>query len=104
MASDPLRQAVSLRVSVLEAQRRRPDLETLLAARVEAERSPTGLTGLQETARRLGFDRIEARANERMAPLTSDPVDKMRLTLANVRLHESKKEIAEAVHGWMPLS
>ncbi len=95
-ASKPSRLTVALRVSVLEAGQRRQDLETLLAARVEAEQSPTELTTLQETARRLGFDRIEARASERMVPLTNDPVDKMRLTLANVRLHESKKEIAEA--------
>ena len=96
VAIDPSDQAVALRISVLEAQQRRQDLETLLAARVEAEKSPAGLTGLQETARRLGFDRIEARANQRMAPLTSDPVDKMRLILANVRLLESKKQVDEA--------
>jgi hypothetical protein len=96
VANDPSREALALRVSVLEAQQRRQDLEKLLEARVEAEKSVVELAGLQETARRLGFDRIEARANDRMAPLTNDPVDKMRLTLANVRLHESKKEIAEA--------
>ena len=73
VASDPSRQAVALRISVLEAEQRRQDLEKLLEARVEAEKSAAELTGLQETARRLGFDRIEARANERMAPLTSDP-------------------------------
>ncbi len=89
-------QAVSLRISVLEAGQRRQDLEALLTARVEGENSPAELAVLQETARRLGFDRIEARASERMFPLTNDPVDQMRLTFANVRLHESKKEIAEA--------
>ena len=96
VASGPSKQAVTLRVSVLEAEQRRQDLEALLRAQVEAEKSPVELASLQETARRLGFDRIEERANERIAPLTNDPVDKMRLTLANVRLHESKKEIAEA--------
>ena len=96
VAIDASDQAVALRISVLEAQQRRQDIETLLSARVEAEKSPAGLTSLQETARRLGFDRIEARANQRMAPLTSDPVDKMRLILANVRLLESKKQIDEA--------
>ena len=53
-------------------------------------------TDLQETARRLGFDPIEERASERMAAVTGDPVDKMRLTLAHARLLESKKEIAAA--------
>ena len=77
---------MALRISVLERSSGGRIIETLLSARVEAEKSPAGLTALQETARRLGFDRIEARANQRMAPLTSDPVDKMRLILANVRL------------------
>ena len=64
VAIDASDQAVALRISVLEAQQRRQDIETVLSARVEAEKSPAGLTSLQETARRLGFD-IEARANQR---------------------------------------
>jgi tetratricopeptide (TPR) repeat protein len=63
---------------------------------VEAEKSSTELAGLQETARRLGFDRLEERASERLAAITSDPVDKMRLTFASARLLESKKDIAGA--------
>ena len=96
VAAKPSQQAVALRVSVLETGQRRQDLEALLTARVEAETSPAGLANLQETARRLGFVRIEERASERMVPLTNDPVDRMRLTLANVRLYEGKKEIAQA--------
>ncbi|HLK69450.1 MAG TPA: hypothetical protein VKU19_38730 [Bryobacteraceae bacterium] len=95
-ASHPSPESVKLRISVLEAGQRRAELESFLTARVEAEQSPTELTNLQETARRLGFDGIEARASERMIPITNDPVDKMRLALANVRLHESKKQIADA--------
>ena len=96
MTSDPSRLAVSLRVAVLEAQQRRQDLETLLRARVDAEKSSAELAELQETARRLGFDSIEERASERLATITNDPVDKMRLTLAYTRLLESKKDIAGA--------
>ncbi len=96
LSSDPSPEAVSLRISVLEAQQRRQDIETLLQARVDAEKSASELTELQETARRLGFDAIEERAGERLAAVTNDPVDKMRLTLANARLLESKKDIAGA--------
>ena len=88
--------AVSLRVSMLERLQRRPDLEKLLQARVEAGKTSAELTELQEAARRLGFDRIEERAGERLAAITTDPVDKMRLTLVNARLLESKKDIAGA--------
>jgi Tfp pilus assembly protein PilF len=89
-------EAVSLRIAVLEARQRRPELETLLEARAEAEQSPAALTELQETARRLGFDAIEERASERAAAIVNDPVDKMRLTLAYARLLESKKDVAGA--------
>jgi Tfp pilus assembly protein PilF len=96
IAVDPSSRAVSLRIAVLEAQQRRKDLETLLQARVDVEKSPAALTQLQETARRLGFDAIEERASERLAAITNDPVDKMRLTLAYAWLLESKKDIAGA--------
>jgi len=96
LASDPSPQAVSLRLSVLEELRRRQDLETLLRARVEVEKSSTELGTLQETARRLGFDDLEERASERLAAVTNDPVDKMRLMLAHARLLEAKKDIAGA--------
>jgi cellulose synthase operon protein C len=96
LASDPSRQAVSLRVSVLEAQQRRQDIETLLQARVNVEKSASELAELQETARRLGFDAIEERAGERLAAITNDPVDRMRLTLADARLLESKKDVGGA--------
>lgn len=96
VASNPSPQAVSLRIAVLEAEQRRSELEALLRTRVEAEKSSSALTQLQENARRLGFDRIEERASERLAAITNDPVDKMRLTLDYIRLLEAKKDIAGA--------
>ncbi len=94
VAAGPSRQAVSLRISVLEAQQRRDEIGKLLEARVSAEKSSAELTQLQETARRLNFDAIEERASERLAAITNDPVDKMRLTLATARLLELKKDTA----------
>jgi predicted Zn-dependent protease len=96
ITANPSQQAVALRLAVLEAQQRRPDIEMLLQTRVDTEKSSTALSGLQETARRLGFDAIEERASERLAAIANDPVDKMRLTLANARLLESKKDVAGA--------
>jgi cellulose synthase operon protein C len=96
LASNPSPRAVALRLSVLEAEQRRPDIEALLHERVEAEKSETELANLQETARRLGFERIQERACERRAAVTNDPVDKMRLTLAQAHLLESKKNLAGA--------
>jgi len=95
-SSNPSGAAVTLRIAVLEALDRRQDLDALLHARVESARTAAELTALEETARRLGFDAIEERANQRLAAVTNDPVDKMRLTLANVRLLESKQDVAGA--------
>ena len=88
--------AATLRMAVLEHWQRREDLEKLLAARVEAETSAPALAGLQETARRLGFEAIELRASRRAIEVSNDPVDKLRLTLAAGRLREAKKDIAGA--------
>jgi len=96
VAAHPTPAAVSLRISVLCTLERRRDLETFLRARVEAGSTYSALADLQETARRLGFDSIEERASERMAAVTNDPVDKMRLALANARLLEGKKDVARA--------
>ncbi|HWB83525.1 MAG TPA: hypothetical protein VG675_05265 [Bryobacteraceae bacterium] len=95
-SNNPSPEAVSLRVAVLEAEQRRPDLEKLLQSRVNAAKSSAELTDVQEDARRLGFDGIEERASERLAEINTDPVDKMRLTLTYARLLESKKDIAGA--------
>ncbi len=81
---------------MLEAQQRRQDLETLLETRMANEKSSTALADIEETARRLGFDAIEERASQRLAAISSDPVDQMRLTLSYARLLESKKDIAGA--------
>lgn len=94
LAANPTGEAVSLRIAVLEAQQRRNDIQVLLEARVDAEKSAAEVAKLQETARRLGFDTIEERASASLAGLTNDPVDKMRLTLANAHLLESKKDTA----------
>ena len=88
--------ALSVRVAVMEAQQRRQDLEGLLRARVEVEKSPAVLNDIGEAAHRQGFDAIEERAGERQAAVTNDPVDKMRLTLAAARLYESKKDVTGA--------
>lgn len=96
ISSDPTPEAVALRVAVLEPQQRRQDLETLLEARVNLEKSSAALTELQETARRLGFDQIEERASERLGAVTNDPVDKMRLALNHARLLEWKKDVTGA--------
>ena len=83
-------EALSLRVAILEQQQRTRELETLLVAQ------STDLAWIQETAKRLGFDAIEERALDRQGAATADPLEKMRLRIALVKLYESKKNTAAA--------
>ncbi|MBV9504307.1 MAG: tetratricopeptide repeat protein [Acidobacteriia bacterium] len=87
---------LSVRVAVLEALRRRAELEPLLRARAAVEGSAAVLNRIQEAAGRNGFDAVEESAMERLVAVTNDPIDKMRLTLALARLYESKKELDRA--------
>ncbi len=88
--------AVSLRIAILERRQRRPDLEKLLASQIEAQTSQETLERIADVAQAQGFDELQARTFGRRIELTNDPVEKMRLTLALVRLDEGRKDIAAA--------
>ncbi|MGH9668788.1 MAG: hypothetical protein ACRD3A_01575, partial [Terriglobales bacterium] len=88
--------AVSLRVAVLEAQNRRPELEAFLSSKIESASSLELLERMDSIAERLGFDALRVRAFERRIALLSDPVERMRLRLALMRFHEGKGDLASA--------
>ena len=88
--------SISLRVTVLEKQQRRPDLESLLTSQIGAQKSQATLEQLAGMAQSQGFDALQARALSRQIELTNDPVEKMRLGLALMRLEENRKDVAAA--------
>src|SRR5262249_21019968 len=92
----PGAQAVSLRVAVLEAQQRRADLEALLSRMVTDTNSFELLEQIGGIASERSMDAVRVQSLERQIELTQDPVDRMRLWLSLMQLHESRNQVAAA--------
>jgi tetratricopeptide (TPR) repeat protein len=85
--------AVSLRIAVLDAQARRPDLERFLQAVLDRTSSLELMIAIGGHADRLGFESIRTRALTRQIEVITDPIDRLQLRYALVRLHESRGEL-----------
>jgi cellulose synthase operon protein C len=88
--------AVSLRITVLEAQGRRDDIERFLLTLLDRTSSLELMTDISLQAERLGFESIRTRALARQIDVMADPIEKLQLRYALVRLHESRGELAAA--------
>jgi tetratricopeptide (TPR) repeat protein len=88
--------AVSLRVDVLEALNRRPELESLLTRLAQDTSSLELLTQIQPLAERYGFDNVRVLTLERQITLMTDPVEKLQLRLRLARFYESKNQVEQA--------
>ena len=94
--SDPEPAAMSLRVTLLEAQGRRADLERYLLELAGRASSPDTLLRVRESAGRQGFTGVQRNALAREAELAADPVDRMRARLALARFDEANQKPAAA--------
>ena len=92
----PATAAVSLRIAVLQAQDRRADLERFLSSLVDRTSSLELMTDIGSQAERLGFEAVRTRSLVRQIEVMSDPIDKLQLRNALVRLYESRGELALA--------
>ena len=90
--SAPPTSAVSLRIAVLEAQGRRDDLERFLVALLDRTSSLELMTDIGSHAARLGFESVRTSSLVRQIDAMQDPIDKLQLRYALVRLHESRGE------------
>jgi tetratricopeptide (TPR) repeat protein len=87
--ASPTIPALALRVALLEAQERGPDLEAYLLNLAAQTQRFDLLTRVEEEGRRLVLPKVEERALLREIDLTSDPIDKLRLRLNLARYYES---------------
>jgi Flp pilus assembly protein TadD len=100
--------AISLRIAVLEAQDRRPDLERFLSALVDRTSSFELMGEIGSHADRLGFQAVRTQSLVKQIDVMTDPIDKLQLRYALVRLHESRGDldrarmIVEAVYAGNP--
>ena len=92
----PDRQAVALRLAILEQQNRRDDAGAFLLSLTRSTSSPELLEDLSAAAARLGFENIRESVLERQIALASDDVERIRLRLALARYYESKPDVPAA--------
>jgi tetratricopeptide (TPR) repeat protein len=88
--------AVYLRVKVLEAQNRKPELESFLDSFATATTSIEQAEEIETLAQQKSFEAVRQHALEKQAALTTDPVTRLQLRYALIRLYESRKDFSAA--------
>ena len=88
--------AVALRVAVLDVLRRHDDLATLLMRLATRTTSLALLDQVSTLAANHRVEDVRVKVVQKQIELTSDPVEKMRLRLALMRLYERQKNLDSA--------
>jgi cellulose synthase operon protein C len=88
--------SVDLRVKVLEAQNRNPEMEILLDSLANATTSIEQAEEIEALAQQKSLETVRQHALERQAALTTDPVTRLQLRYALIRLYESRKDFPAA--------
>ena len=93
---NPSMPAVYLRVRVLEAQNRKPEIETLLDSVTESTTSIAQAEDIETLAEQKSLEAVRQHALEKQAALTSDPVNRLQLRYRLVQLYESRRDFPSA--------
>jgi predicted Zn-dependent protease len=88
--------AVYLRVKVLEAQNRKPELESFLDALANSTKSIEQAEEIETLAQQKSLETVRQHALEKQAALTTDSITRLQLRYAFIRLYESRKDFAAA--------
>ncbi len=88
--------AVYLRVKVLEAQSRKPEMETFLDSLANGTNSIEQAEEIENLAQHKSLEGVRQHALEKQAALTTDPVARLQLRYALIRLYESRKDFGAA--------
>jgi tetratricopeptide (TPR) repeat protein len=92
----PQTAAIALRIAVLEAQDRRDDLERFLLTLLDRTSSLELMADVGSQAERLGFEAVRTRSLVRQIEVMRDPLDKLQLRYALMRLYESRGDLDSA--------
>ena len=93
---NPSMDVVNLRARVLEAQSRKPDLETFLDSIVNSTTSIEQAEQVEVLAEQRSMESVRQHALEKQATLTTDPVNRLQLRYRLVQLYESRKDFQSA--------
>ncbi len=88
--------SVNLRVRVLEAENRKPEMAAFLEAALDHAESIERAAEIESIAQQRSIESVRQKALEKQATLATDPVTRMQLRYALVRFYESKKDIPSA--------
>jgi cellulose synthase operon protein C len=88
--------AVYLRVRVLEAQDRKPELSSFLETVLRDVTTIEQAAEIEGLAQQKSLESVREHALEKQAALATDPVTKLQLRYALVHLYESRKDFAAA--------
>src|SRR5215472_3709013 len=88
--------SVNLRIRVLDASNRGPEMSTFLAAALVRAETIEQAAEIESIAQQHSLESVRQRALEKQAALAADPVTQMQLRYALVRFYESKKDFAAA--------
>ncbi len=88
--------AVLLRVKVLEAQDRKPEMESLLDAIALGAASIDQAQEIEDLAQQKSLETVRRHALERQVALTTDPAARLQLRYAVIQLYEGRKDFTSA--------
>ena len=88
--------AVNLRVRVLETENRKPELVEFLDAAVANAATIEQAAEIEALAQQKSLESVRQHALEKQAALATDPVTRLQLRYALVRLYESRKDFTSA--------
>ncbi len=94
--TNPSMPAVNLRVKVLEAQNRKPELESFLDSVVSGTSTIEQAEDIENLAQQKSLEGVRQHALERQIALTTDPVTRLQLRYSLIRLYEARKDSASA--------
>jgi predicted Zn-dependent protease len=88
--------ALLLRVRVLEAQNRKPELVSFLDSVASGASTIEQAAEIENLAQQKSLEAVRQHALEKQAALASDPVTRLQLRYTLARLYESRKDFAPA--------
>jgi predicted Zn-dependent protease len=96
MLPNPPMPGVLLRVKVLEAQNRKPEMESLLDSIATRSTSIEQAQDIETLAEQKSLETVRQHALEKQAALTADSVTRLQLRYAVIRLYEGRKDFPSA--------
>ena len=94
--TNPPIQAVNLRIAVLEAQNRKPEMESFLDSVISGTTIIEQAEDIENLAQQKSLEVVRQHALEKQIVLTTDPVTRLQLRYSLIRLYEAHKDAASA--------